>query len=251
MKKLYVILSLVTLIIFACGETSEVADTSVNDTPTATASESEASAKFVANPIRGEKVEVKTLEIGAPMPSFRLPEADGGFVSSDEYKNAKALVVIFTCNHCPTAQAYEDRMVSLANDYKSKGVEVVAISPNSPIGLLYEELGYTDLNDDFDQMAQRKEDRNFPFPYLYDGDNQQVSLAFGAVATPHVFVFDESQQLRYVGRMDKNEKPGTGNSEDVRVALDAILSGKPVENATTKTFGCSTKWSWKDEYRTK
>ncbi|MEL6923009.1 MAG: redoxin domain-containing protein [Bacteroidota bacterium] len=214
------------------------------DTGTATAS-------FVANPIKGEKREIVTLAIGAPAPDFQLPEADGGFVSLSDFAKAKILTVIFTCNHCPTAQAYEDRMIAYAKDYKSKNVAVVAISPNSPIGLLYEELGYTDLNDDYDQMSIRKKDKQFPFPYLYDGDNQQVSLAFGAVATPHVFLFDESRKLQYAGRMDSSEKPGTANAEDLRAATDALLAGEPVATPSTKTFGCSTKWSWKDEYRQK
>lgn len=248
MKKLPLILLL--FLIFACGETTDVADTPEIKT-TADNIENTASAKFVANPIKGEKVDYKTLEIGAAAPDFNLPEADGGYVAMSDLAKAKVLVVIFTCNHCPTAQAYEDRMIAVTNDYKSKSVAVVAISPNSPIGVLYEELGYSDLNDDFDQMAIRKKDKNFNFPYLYDGDNQAVSLAFGVVATPQAFVFDESRKLQYVGRLDGKEKPGAANAEDLRAAIDALLAGQPVTTPTTKTFGCSTKWSWKDEYRVK
>ena len=130
-------------------------------------------------------------------------------------------------------------------DYKTKGAAFVAISPNSPLGLLYEELGYSDLNDDYEEMKIRVKDKGYNFPYLYDGDDQAVSLQYGPVATPHVFIFDQERKLAYRGRLDKVEKPGTANAEDFRAALDAILAGDPVPTPTTKTFGCSTKWGWK------
>ncbi|MEZ4931053.1 MAG: redoxin family protein [Saprospiraceae bacterium] len=225
----------------ACGQTEKQ--------PEANTSEPDdvASAVFVANPQPVEKQEVKTLEIGAAAPDFNLPGVDGKFYSLADFKDAKALVVVFTCNHCPTAQAYEERVIAVEKDYRDKGVALVAISPNSPLGLLYEELGYSDLNDDYDEMTIRAKDRNFEFPYLYDGDTETASLQYGPVATPHVFVFDSDRKLAYTGRLDAVEKPGGANAEDLREAIDAVLAGQPVATPVTKTFGCSTKWGWKLE----
>ena len=206
---------------------------------------------FVPNPIRLEKRDVQTLAIGAQAPDFKLPASDGKFYELADFKEAKVLCVIFTCNHCPTAQAYEDRMVQINKDYKGKGVALVAISPNSDAALLDEECGYTDLRDGFEELAIRAKDRGFDFPYLYDGDDHAVSLQYGPVATPHAFVFDTERNLVYNGRLDASEKPGSANAEDLRAALDASLEGQKVATATTKTFGCSVKWSWKDEYKHK
>lgn len=208
-------------------------------------------AAFVANPKPVPKQDVKTLEIGSPAPDFKLPGVDGKFYTLADFKDAKVLLIIFTCNHCPTAQAYEDRIISVAKDYQAKGVQMVAISPNSPLGLLYEELGYTDLNDDYAEMVIRAKNRGFNFPYLYDGDTQEVSLKYGPVATPHAFVFDAERKLQYVGRLDKIEKPGKANAEDLRGALDAVLANKKPAEPVTKTFGCSTKWGWKIDSRDK
>ncbi len=202
-------------------------------------------ASFVANPQPVKERPVPILAIGEKAPDFRLPATDGKFYSLDDFKQSKAMVVIFTCNHCPTAQAYEDRLIKVVSDYNTQGVSFVAISPNSPVGLLYEELGYTDLNDDYEEMKIRVKDKKYNFPYLYDGDDQAVSLKYGPVATPHVFLFDKEQKLAYRGRLDAVEKPGTANAEDLRAALDAILVGTEVPNPITKTFGCSTKWGWK------
>ncbi len=208
--------------------------------------------KFVANPQNIPKQETPTLEIGSKAIDFNLPNYDGKFYSLKDFASAKALVIIFTCTHCPTAQAYEDRIKKLVDDYKNKGVAVVAISPNSPNGLLLEELGYTDLNDDFENMKIRAEDKQFNFPYLYDGDTESVSIKYGPVATPHAFLFDKDRILRYNGRLDAVEKPSKGaNAEDLRKAIDEILSGKPVSLPVTKTFGCSVKWAWKTEYNEK
>lgn len=200
---------------------------------------------FVANPQPVKEQTVTPLAIGAVAPNFKLPATDGKYYSLDDFKDAKALAIIFTCNHCPTAQAYEDRLIKVVGDYKDKGASFVGISPNSPLGLLYEELGYSDLNDDFDEMEIRVKDKGYNFPYLYDGDDQAVSLQYGPVATPHVFLFDQDRKLVYRGRLDAVEKPGTANAEDFRKALDEVLAGKVVSTPETKTFGCSTKWGWK------
>jgi peroxiredoxin len=183
------------------------------------------------------------LEIGDPAPDFRLPNVDGNTYTLADFADARVLVIIFTCNHCPTAQAYEERMNALVEDYGDKGVAVVAISPNDPKAVRLDELGYTDVGDSFEDMKLRAEDQDFRFPYLYDGDTQEVSRAYAPVATPHVFIFDRERKLRYAGRIDNNAKPQRVTSHDTRDAIDALLADKPVPVEKTKTFGCSIKWS--------
>jgi thiol-disulfide isomerase/thioredoxin len=189
-----------------------------------------------------------TLAIGSKAPDFNLPSTEGKFYRLSDFSSKQVLAVIFSCNHCPTAQAYEDRIIALANDYSSKNVAIVVISPNDPNAINLGELGYTELSDSFEEMKIRYKQKGYNFPYLYDGENQKLSLQYGPVATPHAFVFDKDRILRYTGRLDKNEKPGTGQGEDIRKAIDAILAGKQVSDPVTKTFGCSIKWSWKNEY---
>jgi thiol-disulfide isomerase/thioredoxin len=200
---------------------------------------------------QAEHQEPKTLEIGSKAPDFNLRGVDLKMYSLKSFGKARVLVIIFSCNHCPTAQAYEDRIIALSNDYSQKGVAVVMISPNAVQGLNYSELGYSDMGDSFDEMKQRAAEKEFPFPYLYDGDEQKTALAYGPMATPHCFVFDKDRILLYVGRIDASEKPGTGKGEDIRNALDSVLGGKPVATPVTKVFGCSVKWAWKDEYTKK
>ena len=206
---------------------------------------------FVSQPVEVPEQEIKTLTIGSKAPDFRLPGTDQKYHTLSDYAKADVLVIIFTCNHCPTAQAYEQRIKDINKEYQSKGVQIVAISPNSPLGLLYEELGYSDLGDSFEDMIIRHEEQEFNFPYLYDGDDQKVTLAYGPVATPHTFVFDKNRILKYVGRIDASEKPGSANGEDLRNTLDNLLAGTEIKNPTTKTFGCSTKWGWKTKMKTK
>lgn len=206
---------------------------------------------FTPHPVILEHQEVKTLEIGAKAPYFNLPDNNGKYVSIDDFKKAKLMVIVFTCNHCPTAQAYEDRLIQFTADYENKGVQVVAIMPNSTAGLLLEECGYSDLDDSFENMAIRAKDKGFNFPYLYDGDDQAVSIKYGPTTTPHAFVFDKNRQLQYVGRLDGVEKPGSANAEDLRTAVDQLLAGQTVSNPVTKAFGCSVKWSWKSDWAIK
>jgi len=186
--------------------------------------------------------EVKTLAIGESAPAFELPGVDGETHSLADYAGAKVLVVIFTCNHCPTAQAYEDRIIALHRDFEKRGVALVAISPNDPLAVRLDELGYTDVGDSFEDMKLRAKLRDFKFPYLYDGETQNVSRAYGVLATPHVFVFDADRKLRYNGRVD-NSDVGEVASHDARNAIEALLAGKPAPVETTRVFGCSTKWS--------
>ena len=185
---------------------------------------------------------VTPLELGAAAPDFALPGVDGKTYRLADFAAAKVLVFVFTCNHCPTAQAYEDRLVQLHADFKDRGVALVAISPNDPLAVRLDELGYTDVNDSLEDMKIRARDRGFLFPYLYDGDTQATSQTMGALATPHVFIFDADRKLRYQGRIDDSEV-GEVKSHDTRNAIEALLAGRPVPVATTRVFGCSTKWS--------
>src|SRR2546428_1761845 len=147
-----------------------------------------------------------TLEPGASAPDFDLPGVDGKRRAVKDFADANLLLVVFTCNHCPTAIAYEGRIKKLVDDYKDKGVALVAINPNSPSGLRLDELGYTDLGDSFEEMKIRARDHAFNFPYLDDGDKQETARAYGCKVTPHAFVFDAERKLRYVGRIDDNER---------------------------------------------
>jgi thiol-disulfide isomerase/thioredoxin len=186
------------------------------------------------------------LEIGAKAPDFKLPGVDGKTYSLANFSKAKILAVVFSCNHCPTAQAYEERLINMVKEYTPKGVAFVVISPNDPKAVRLDELSYTDLGDSFEEMKVRAKNMKYNFPYLYDGKTQAASKAFGAIATPHAFIFDRERKLRYQGRIDDVEKPTrTPNNLDTRNALDALLAGKEVAVKTTKVFGCSVKWTSK------
>lgn len=190
---------------------------------------------------------VETLGIGAGAPDFTLPGVDGRDWSLGDFKESPVLVVLFTCNHCPTAQAYEGRIKRLVEDYRERGVAVVAISPNDPLSVRLDELGYTDLSDSLADMKLRATAQAFNFPYLYAGDKEAVSRAYGPTATPHAFVFDAERKLRYAGRIDDAEREEKVSSSDLRNALEALLTGKRPEVAQTRVFGCSVKWPGKQE----
>jgi thiol-disulfide isomerase/thioredoxin len=190
-----------------------------------------------------------TLAIGSPAPDFCLPGVDGQTHCLKEYAASKVLVIAFICNHCPTSQLYETRIKQIAEDYKDKGVAVVAIEPNNPDAVLLNEMGYTDVGDSLEDMKTRAEYRHFNFPYLYDGETQKISTAYGPTATPHIFVFDSDRKLRYEGRVDNNMREPLVTKRDVRDALDALLASKPVAVAKTPSVGCSTKWLYKEAGR--
>jgi peroxiredoxin len=200
---------------------------------------------FAVCAARGDDGLGHTLAIGASAPDFTLPGIDGQNHSLGDYAAARILVIIFTANHCKTAQAYEGRIIQLVKDYRDKGVAVVGIAPNDPQALSLSELVYSDLGDSFAELKIRAQERGFNFPYLYDGENQKVSRAYGPVSTPHVFIFDQARKLRYVGRIDDSENIAGVTKQDARNALDALLAGKPVPVEKTRTFGCSIKWSGK------
>jgi thiol-disulfide isomerase/thioredoxin len=190
-----------------------------------------------------------TLAIGSSAPDFCLPGIDGHTHCLKDYASSKVLVIAFTCNHCPTAQLYESRIKQLAADYGERGVALVAIEPNNPNAVRLDEMGYTDVGDSFEEMKTRAAYRQFNFPYLYDGETQKISRAYGPTATPHLFIFDNERKLRYEGRVDNNPREPLVTVKDARNAIDALLANKPVPVAKTPSVGCSTKWMYKEEGR--
>lgn len=194
---------------------------------------------------RAADVQPRTLPLGGDAPDFSLSGVDGRTYSLRDFAAARVLVVVFTCNHCPTAQYYEGRLMQLAADYRDKGVALVAISPNDPHSVRLDELGWTDLGDSYADMKLRAKERRFNFVYLYDGETQKASRAYGPVATPHVFLFDGERKLRYAGGIDDSERVQHVKVHYLREALDAVLAGKTPPAAQTKVVGCSVKWSGK------
>jgi peroxiredoxin len=182
------------------------------------------------------------LPIGSPAPDFALPGIDGKVHKLSEYARARILAVVFECNHCPMSQLYEGRIDKLYKAYRDKGVAFVAINPNNPKSIRLNEQGYTDVNDSLEEMKIRAKFRGRTWPYLYDGDTQGVSIKFGVVATPHIYLFDQDRKLQYQGRIDDNHREDLVKSHDARNALDAMLAGRPVPVTQTGAFGCTTKW---------
>ncbi|MCX8239353.1 MAG: redoxin domain-containing protein [Akkermansiaceae bacterium] len=180
---------------------------------------------------------------GAKAPEFKLPGVDGRNYSLKDFSGGKALAVIFTTNHCPDAIASHGRMVALVDHFEGESVKFVAINSNSPEGLHPPELGWTVYDDSFEDMRLIAKDSKFNLPYLYDGKTQEVAKAFGAVATPHVFIFDGGLKLRYNGRMDNGKRRlGPVEKNEAREAIEAILAGQKVDPVKTRPVGCSTKW---------
>jgi peroxiredoxin len=190
-----------------------------------------------------------TLAIGSSAPDFALPGVDGKTHKLSDYAASPLLAIVFTCNHCPTAQLYEDRIKRIAADYRSKGVALVAIQPNDPNALRVDEMVMSDMSDSLEEMKIRAEYRHFNFPYLYDGATQSVAEAYGPKATPHIFIFDRNRKLQYEGRVDDNQREMLVKTSDARNALDSLLAGRPVTVAHTGVFGCSTKWKYKSASR--
>ena len=182
------------------------------------------------------------LKIGDAAPDFKLPGTDGKDHTLAEFGKADVLAVLFTCNHCPTSQAFEDEVIQLVKGYADakKSFALVAISSNDPGALRPDEEGYSDVGDSLADMKVRAKRKKFNFPYLYDGQTQGAAIRYGAVVTPHLFLFDKARKLRYVGAIrDRRRTPLAKN------AIDALLAGKPVPVATSRPFGCSTKWAYK------
>jgi len=200
-------------------------------------------AMIVTGIVSAETSKVAPLEIGAAAPDFNLPGVDGQEYRLADFADANILVIVFTANHCPTEQAYESRLMQLVTDYKSKRVAVVAISPNDPQAVRLDELRYTDLGDSFEEMKMRATERKFNFPYLYDGQTQAVSRAYGPMSTPHVFIFDKERKLQYTGAIDNSEDPSKIKKSFARDAIDAMLDGREVAIKKMKTIGCTIKWA--------
>ena len=180
-----------------------------------------------------------TLKIGQSAPDFRLPGVDGEDRGPADYADAKVLIVVFSCNHCPFVIGSEDRMNALYADYKPKGMEMIAVNSNE-----------TDNHptDSFEHMVERASEKGFAFPYVRD-DSQEVALAYGALRTPHFYVFDAARKLRYTGRMDDNPRqPGQETTHELRDALDALLEGADPPAAATNPIGCNVKWKGQDAH---
>jgi peroxiredoxin len=184
------------------------------------------------------------LQIGESAPDFELVGTDEEKHTLKDYAGADLLMIAFLSNHCPTSQAVEGRIKKLVKDYKGRGLQLVAINPNDPAALRPDELGYSKYNDSFPEMKRHAKEQDFTFPYLYDGETQKTSLAYGCLATPHVLLFDKERKLRYQGRLDDSRYADESSvtAPDARNAIEALLAGKPVPVEVTKPHGCSTKW---------
>jgi peroxiredoxin len=189
------------------------------------------------------------LALGSPAPDFSLPGVDGKIHKLSDYASSPILVVVFTCDHCPIAQMYEQRIEKLYEDYGKRGVAVVAIQGNDPKATTIDELDSSDVGDTLDEMKIRVQYKHLHYPYLYDGATQSVTRAYGPQATPHVFIFDKERRLRYEGRVDNSYRIEMVKTQDARNAIDALLAGKPVPVTHTGVFGCSTKWQEKEALR--
>jgi peroxiredoxin len=173
------------------------------------------------------------LEIGSSAPDFHLIGIDEKKYSLESFKDKKALIIIFSCNHCPYVQAYEDRVIQIQKDYADKGVAVAAINSN-------EDINYPD--DSFENMKKRAAEKNFNFPYLRDED-QSIARTYDATHTPEIFLFDENRKLAFHGKIDDNwQEPDKVQNHYLRDALDELLAGKEISVPETFTIGCTIKW---------
>lgn len=174
-------------------------------------------------------------QVGEKAADFKLKNVDGKWVSMSDYKDAKGLIIVFTCNHCPYAKAYEDRIIALDKKYASAGFPVIAINPNDP-------AAYPD--DSFENMQKRAREKGYTFPYLFD-EEQTVYPLFGATKTPHVFVLANTGTgftVEYIGAIDDNyEDASKVTNKYVENAVDALLAGNKPGVTTTKAIGCSIK----------
>lgn len=180
-----------------------------------------------------------TLQIGAAAPDFSLPGVDGKNYSLADFKGSKLLVVMFTCNHCPYVIGSDDRTMKFYNDYAPKGVALVGINSNET---------KDHPGDSFEKMKERSKALGFKWPYLRD-ESQEVALKYGALRTPHFYVFDQDRKLAYTGRMDDNPRtPGQEKTHELRDAMDALLAGKKPAVPVTNPIGCNVKWWGKENH---
>ena len=174
--------------------------------------------------------------VGDKATEIKLKNVDSKMVSFADYKEAKGFIVIFTCNHCPFAKAYEQRIIDLHSKYASKGFPVIAVNPNDK---------NIEPDDSFDNMVSRAKEKNYPFPYLYD-ETQVYARAYGATRTPHVYVLSKKGgdfKVEYIGAIDDNTDDASAvKSKYVENAVDELMAGKKVSTNFTKAIGCSIKW---------
>jgi len=173
---------------------------------------------------------LKGVKVGDQAPDWsNIIGVDDKRHSLSDYADAKLIVLVFTCNHCPVAVAYEDRLIQLQKDYKDKGVQVIAVNVNNI------------PEDRLDRMKIRAQEKGFNFPYIYD-PTQKMGHDYGALVTPHFYVLDQQRKIAYIGALDDNNNPERVKAQWLRNALDALLANKPVELAETKARGCTVKY---------
>jgi len=180
-----------------------------------------------------------TLELGRDAPGFDLPGVDGINYSLSSFSQAKLLIVVFSCNHCPYVVGSEDRMNAIYNDYAPRGVAMISINSNEIVN---------HPTDSFEHMIERAGEKGFEFAYVRD-ESQDVAKAYGALRTPHYYVFDADRKLCYTGRMDDGPRqPGTETTHELRDALDALLAGQQPPEPITNPIGCNVKWKDQDAH---
>lgn len=180
-----------------------------------------------------------TLQLGDLAPDFDLSGVDGRSYSLRNFADSPLLVIVFSCVHCPYVVGSEERMMQFERDYRARGVAFVALNSNA-------ETTYAD--DSFAGMQARAQERGFEFPFLHD-KTQQVALAYGALKTPHYFVFDAARKLRYTGRMDDRPRhPGEETTRELRDAVDALLEGQEIAVPLSNPIGCNVKWEGKEKH---
>ena len=182
---------------------------------------------------RAEVLFAAGVKIGDPAPDFKgIIGTDNKTHSLSDFKDCKLVVLVFTCNHCPVASAYEGRLVTLQDTYKAKGVQVVAVNVNNIEA------------DRLDKMKQRAKAKKFNFPYLYDS-SQKTGRAYGATVTPHVFLLNQQRKVAYMGAVDDKQNAGQVKKTFLRDAIDALLDGKEPPQTVTKQFGCGIRYEKK------
>jgi peroxiredoxin len=176
------------------------------------------------------------LKVGDKAIPFKLKNIDNKMISLSDFNSSKGVIVIFTCNHCPFAVAYEDRIIELHKKYSALGYPVVAINPNDAVA--YPE-------DDFVSMQKRSKDKKFPFVYLHD-ESQAIAKSYGAQRTPHIYILQKEGadfKVKYIGAIDDNtDEPAAVTKKYVESALNSLIEGKPIAESSTKAIGCSIKW---------
>jgi len=181
------------------------------------------------------KSSVKGYEVGDEASDFKLKNIDGKMVSPSDFKSAKGFILVFTCNHCPYAKKYEDRIVELDKKFKDQGYPVIAVNPNDP---------NVQPEDGYKQMIERAKQKGFTFPYLVD-EGQKIYPLYGATKTPHVFVLQKENGkniVKYIGAIDNNyENPNDVSEYYVQDAVNALIKGEPVKMTKTVAIGCTIK----------